>query len=53
MDELEQKYNFLENGGIDTSLIIKPKKTSKIMAIFRAIRNLLFGTSKENENNIE
>ena len=53
MDELEQKYNFLENGGIDTSLIIKPKKTSKIMAIFRAIRNLLFGTSKENEHNIE
>ena len=53
MDELEQKYNFLESGGIDTSLIIKPKKTSKIMAIFRVIRNLLFGTNKENENNIE
>ena len=55
MDELEKKYNLLENGGIDidttTALVATTKKTSKIMAIFRAIRNLLFGGSKEHENN--
>lgn len=55
MDELEKKYNLLENGGIDidttTALVATTKKTSKIIAIFRAIRNLLFGGSKEHENN--
>lgn len=49
MDELEQKYNFLENGGIGTAMIVRTKKTNKIVAIFRAIRNLLFGNSKEKE----
>lgn len=51
MDELEKKYNLLENGGIDTSMIVIPKKTSKIMAIFKAIKKLLFRHAEEKENN--
>ena len=51
MDELEKKYNLLENGGIDTSMIVIPKKTSKIMSIFRAIKKLLFRNVEEKENN--
>ena len=51
MDELEKKYNLLENGGIDTSLVVVTKKTNFIVAIFRAIRKLIFGNkSQENEN---
>lgn len=51
MDELEKKYNLLENGGIDTSMIVIPKKTNKIIAIFRAIKKLLFRNSEEKEKN--
>ena len=51
MDELEKKYNLLENGGIDTSMIVIPKKTNKIMAIFKAIKKLLFRHAEEKENN--
>lgn len=51
MDELEKKYNLLENGGIDTSMIVIPKKTSKIVSIFRAIKKLLFRNVEEKENN--
>ena len=50
MDELEKKYNLLENGGIDTSMIVIPKKTSKIMSIFRAIKKLLFRNRGDKEN---
>ena len=54
-DKLGEVRSDLENGGIDvdtaTALVVSTKKTSKIMAIFRAIRNLLFGGSKEHENN--
>ncbi len=55
MDELENKYNALENGieEIPTSLKVFSKKERKIIAFFKALKKLVFGSSlnKETINN--
>lgn len=43
MAQLEHKYNVLENGGIETALYSNLKKDNKLIALFKAIRKLLFG----------
>lgn len=52
MMDLEDKYNLLENGIIDNSLSLVKKKTSKIWAFFKYIRNILF-RAKLKENDID
>ena len=47
MEELEQKYNILERGELETSIRLISKKESKIIAFFKAIRNLLFRKTEE------
>ena len=39
---LEHKYNVIENGGIETAMIKKPK-TNKFVAIIKAIKAIIFG----------
>lgn len=41
MAELEHKYSVIENGGIETALV--QRKTNKFVAIFKAIKAILFG----------
>ena len=48
MEELEAKYNAIENGEFETSLAIVPKKESKLISILKAIKRLLFKSEKEN-----
>lgn len=49
MDELEDKYNILESGGIpETSLTVK-KSENKISLIFKKLRKLIFRKSNEYE----
>jgi len=52
MEQLEQKYNALENGEIETALKIITKKESKLVAILKAIKKLIFG-EKTKEQDIE
>ena len=54
MMALEKRYNLIENGVLETSLSVISEKSSKILAIFRFIRNLfLRNTSKEYNNSQE
>ena len=41
MNELEEKYNRLENGEIETSLKLITKKENKLILLFRTIKKLL------------
>ena len=47
MEQLEQKYNAIENGEFETSLAIVPKKENKLIAILKAIKKLLFKSERE------
>ena len=49
MEQLEAKYNALENGEVETAIKIISKKESKILSIFKAIRKLIFGDNAEKE----
>ncbi|MCI8617088.1 MAG: hypothetical protein HFJ60_02375 [Clostridia bacterium] len=49
MMDLEDKYNLLENGVSDNSLYLINKKESKIVKIFKFIRNLFAKKQLENE----
>ena len=50
MDELEEKYNILERGGVlETALVVK-KNESKISLFFKKLRKLVFGNGNEYEN---
>lgn len=50
MEKLEEKYNAIENGEFKPSLQLIPKKQSKFALIIKAIKKLIFGEAKENEN---
>lgn len=50
MEQLEEKYNALEYGIAETSIKVISRKESKLMAIFKAIKKLIFGTSLQNED---
>lgn len=47
MMDLEDKYNLLESGITDTSLSLVKKKSSKIWAFLKYIRNILFRNKLE------
>ena len=47
MEQLEAKYNAIENGEIETSLAIIPKKQNKLITILKAIKKLILGTNKK------
>lgn len=51
MDELESKYNALENGYEETTTALKviSKKESKIIAFFKALKKLIFGSATNEE----
>ncbi len=42
MEQLEKKYNALENGEIETAIRIISKKENKLIALFKAIKKLFF-----------
>lgn len=50
MEKLEEKYNAIESGEFRPSLQLIPKKQSKFALIIKAIKKLIFGEAKENEN---
>lgn len=49
MEQLEKKYNALENGEIETAIKIISKKENKFLAIFRAIKKLIFRNNFEKQ----
>ena len=51
MEQLEKKYNALENGEIETAIKIISKKESKLLAIFKAIKKLIFSSNYEKQYN--
>ena len=51
INELEKKYNALENGEIETAIKIISKKESKLLAIFKAIKKLIFSSNYEKQYN--
>lgn len=53
MMDLEDKYNLLENGINDNSLYLVPKKSSKILAIFKYLRNIFVKNKLKQTNNNE
>lgn len=52
MMQLEEKYNALENGEVELALKVISKKESFFATLFKAIKKLIFGTSKEKETDI-
>lgn len=52
MCELEHKYNVIENGDIETAINIRTKKDNKLIALFKTIRKLIFGTKSTIEHNL-
>jgi len=50
MEELEVKYNNLENGEIETAIKVINKKENKLVSLFNSIKRLIFGTSVEETN---
>ena len=48
MEVLEEKYNLLENGEVIQSLKVISKKENKFIKFIKAIKKLIFGSSKEN-----
>ena len=49
MEQLEAKYNAIENGEVQTALKIISKKENKIIAFFKAIKKLVLGREFEEE----
>lgn len=49
MEQLEKKYNALENGEVETAIKVITKKENKLFAIFRAIRKLIFGDNSKKQ----
>lgn len=49
MEQLEEKYNALENGEVKTAIKIISKKENKLLAIFKSIKKIIFGNNTEKE----
>lgn len=49
MEQLEQKYNALENGDVITALKAITKKENKLVLFFKKIIRLILGNEKEDE----
>lgn len=52
MEQLEAKYNALENGEVETALKIITKRESKLVTILKAIKKLILG-EKVKEKDIQ
>lgn len=49
MEQLENKYNALENGNVENAIKIITKKESKIISFFKALKKLIFGEKNVTE----
>ena len=47
MEQLENKYNALENGNVENAIKLINKKESKIISFFKEIKKLIFGEKKK------
>lgn len=52
MMQLEDKYNSIENGEIETAIRVITKKENIFISIFKAIKKLILGKSTNEENDI-
>lgn len=50
MEQLENKYNLLENGQFETALKLVTKKESMFIRILKTLKKFIFGASIEEEN---
>lgn len=50
MEELEHKYNLLENGQFETALKVVTKKENVLIRVIKTLKKLIFGTSAEEKN---
>ena len=50
MEQLENKYNALENGNVENAIKLITKKESKIISFFKALKKLIFGEKNVTEN---
>ncbi len=50
MMDLEKKYNAIENGEVETAIKVITKKENIFVSLFRAIKKLLLGENKKEEN---
>ena len=48
MEQLENKYNALENGNVENAIKLITKKESKIISFFKALKKLIFGEKNHN-----
>ena len=49
MEQLENKYNALENGNVENAIKLMTKKESKIISFFKALKKLIFGEKNVTE----
>lgn len=49
MEQLENKYNALENGTVENAIKLITKKESKIISFFKALKKLIFGKKNVTE----
>lgn len=50
MEALEERYHALENGTEELALRVISKKENKLVAFFKALKKLIFGTSNQTES---
>ena len=49
MEQLENKYNALENGNVENAIKLITNKESKIISFFKALKKLIFGEKNVTE----
>lgn len=49
MEELEYKYNLLENGELETALKVITKKENMFIRVIKTLKKLIFGTSTQKQ----
>lgn len=49
MEQLENKYNSLENGAVENAIKLITKKENKIISFFKALKKLIFGEKNVTE----
>ena len=52
MNELEEKYNAIENGEVELALKLITKKENKLIALFKAIKKLVFGERTQKDSDL-
>lgn len=50
MEQLEYKYNLIENGQFETSLKLITKKENSLIRLIKIIKKFIFGTNAKEEN---